>query len=76
LDLDVLASPQSRAVLGVLPVRLRSVRSLGFAKTPISCAQNDMGVASLAAESSPANLAAQLPNHISFSQQRMGHHTR
>jgi len=36
-------------VLGVLPVRLRSVRSLDFTKKAISFAQNDMGVASLAA---------------------------
>ena len=45
---QVLASPRSRAVLGVHKARLRSVRSLGFAETPISGAQFAVGFASLA----------------------------
>jgi hypothetical protein len=36
-------------VLGVLPVRLRSVRFLGFVQSTISGAQRDLGIASLAA---------------------------
>ena len=45
-----MASSRSRAVLDVLPVRLCSVRSLDFAKKAISGAQQDAGIASLAAE--------------------------
>jgi hypothetical protein len=49
LDLGLLASSRSCSVLAVHTVRLRSVRSLDFAKRPISGAQNNMGFASLAA---------------------------